>query len=123
MIRLLVCGGRTYFDGEHVYRTLDRVKAKHEIEVLIQGGARGADELAKCWALAKGVPWVGFPIDHALDGPWPGAGPARNRHMLHEGKPTAVVAFPSTGTGTDHMCRIAGEAGVKVWRVKPPTKS
>lgn len=50
-MRVLVCGGRNYNDRKRVFSTLDRIGITH----LIQGGARGADALAKDWAKLRGI--------------------------------------------------------------------
>jgi hypothetical protein len=121
-VRILVCGGRAYSDAAFVARTLDRIHAKYPDLTIIDGGAPGADRLAREWAVAHGVMIDPCPVDHALDGPWPGAGPRRNQRMLETKKPDAVVGFSGDrgtadmGRGTADMCRRAEAAGVPVWR-------
>lgn len=66
------------------------------MEVLIHGGASGADFLCAQWAKGNGVEVLPFPIskeDWAQYGN--GAGPRRNAQMLREGKPDRCVAFPT----------------------------
>jgi len=83
--------------------------------VLINGGARGADALAKEWGERKpGVIVDTYYADWKKHGK--AAGPIRNAQMLKEGQPNAVVAFPG-GKGTTHMIQIAEKAGVPVLRV------
>ena len=48
-MRILVCGGRTYDDRDLVWRTLDDYQRHHGSITIIQGGATGADALAKEW--------------------------------------------------------------------------
>ena len=82
VIRLLVCGGRDFTDATRLERVLDAVHRKHAIEVLIEGEcptAVNADKLARAWAESRGVPVDPCPVDYALDGPWPGAGPPQER--------------------------------------------
>jgi hypothetical protein len=113
-VRIIVCGGRAYADADFVDRTLSRVHAKHPDLTIIDGGAPGADRLARQWAVANGVAIDPCPVDHALDGPWPGAGPRRNARMIATKQPDAVVAFAG-GTGTADCCRRAELAGLPVW--------
>ena len=114
MKRLLVCGGRDYSDRDRLHEALDRVLAKHRIAVVMHGGATGADDLAHHWTINRGLEPEPYRVDHALDGPWPGAGPRRNARMLANGKPDCAVAFPG-GPGTADMVRRLKEAGVAVW--------
>jgi len=105
---VLVCGGRDYADRAFLFYTLS---AEPDITAIIQGGARGADEMAKEWAGANGVACEEFKANWAQYGR--AAGPMRNARMLGDGKPDVVFAFPG-GRGTADMIRQARKAGVKV---------
>lgn len=111
MTRVLVCGGRNYNDHARVAAVLDKLHAEVGISLIIQGGARGADELAFGWARANGVEEIQFDADWENQGSF--AGPARNKRMLDEGRPDLVIAFPG-GKGTADMVRKARKAGVDV---------
>lgn len=111
-MRLIVCGGRDYGDEAAVFAALDRVHAKRRISRVIQGGAPGADALAKRWAAERGVECIEVQADWAAHGR--AAGPIRNGQML-DLRPDGAVAFPG-GRGTEDMCRQAAERGVTVWR-------
>jgi len=111
-MKILVCGGRTYGDRITLFAILDRVLAKHPGLTVIQGGAKGADLLAKAWAEARGIPVETFVADWEHQGR--SAGPKRNKRMLEVGQPDAVIAFPG-GIGTGHMVGIARKSGVPVW--------
>ena len=111
-MRLLVCGGRNYADWEFLYRFLDAVKFVHgPIAVLINGGARGADELAAGWAEGQHIKVETYTAQWSKYGNR--AGVIRNIEMLREGKPRMVVCFPG-GKGTAHMKEIAMGANVFV---------
>ena len=112
-MRVLVCGGRDYVDREHVWRALDDIHAAHGIDLLIDGGASGADALARQWAVERRVRGWTFMANWEAHGR--AAGPIRNSRMLVEGKPDLVVAF-SGGAGTRSMVRKALAAGVQVMR-------
>lgn len=112
-LHLLVCGGRDFRNRDAVHQALSAVRAKHGIASIIQGGADGADRLAAEWGWDNGIPVGTFNADWKKHGRK--AGPIRNRQMLEEGRPDAVVAFPG-GAGTADMIRQAEAAGLKVWR-------
>lgn len=110
-MRLLVCGGRDYGDQDAAFRLLDRIHALCPVTCVIQGDARGADRLAKDWAISRGVPHDDYPAQWRVHGK--SAGPLRNRQMLAEGRPDKVVAFPG-GSGTADMMKISRAAGLHV---------
>ncbi len=115
-MRVLVCGGRDYLDKTKVFNALNKLQRKHGIELVIQGAARGADELARQWAERHQVPVMPFIADWSKHGR--AAGPMRNQAMLTYGMPDAVVAFPG-GRGTADMVQKAKLAGVEVWQPYP----
>jgi predicted Rossmann-fold nucleotide-binding protein len=111
-MRLLICGGRAFGDGVAVGRALAWAHARRGIDLLIEGGATGADRLGREWAQYHNIPVQTF---HALWGSLGRrAGPIRNAQMLAEGQPDEVVAFPG-GRGTSNMIEAAFAAGVAVW--------
>lgn len=109
--RLLVCGGRDYADAALLFDTLDVLHREYQFRDFIQGGARGADRLARQWACTHPeiVRWE-CKADWRRYGL--AAGHIRNARML-EWLPDLVVAFPG-GTGTADMVRQARAAGVEV---------
>lgn len=107
--RVLVCGGRGFDDAALVERTLCDLRPAPS--VIIEGGARGADKLARLWAQHYGADVETCPADWGAHGK--AAGPIRNQRMLDEGKPDLVIAFPG-GRGTADMVRRAKAAGVEV---------
>ena len=111
-VRVLVCGGRDYADARRLRFVLSTLGVP--ISVLIEGGARGADRLARRWAQDSLIPVETFPAEWDLHGR--AAGFIRNKQMLDEGKPDVVVAFPG-GKGTANMVALARRAGVEVVEV------
>lgn len=109
-LTLIVCGGRNYADRSRLFRVLDRVHHERGISRIVNGGASGADALARQWAKSRGVECVTFPADWSLGRR---AGPERNQRMLDAGA-DGVVAFPG-GRGTADMVRRAIAAGVPAW--------
>lgn len=112
-MKVLVCGGREFDDATLLDSVLDNFHKGYRITVLIEGGARGADSLAREWAFKRGVHCATMP---ALWNTYrKKAGPIRNGHMLLLG-PVVVFAFPG-GNGTENMVSQARVAGVEVLRV------
>jgi hypothetical protein len=107
-IVLLCCGGRDYTDSRTIDHTLKAIHLKHQINLLIQGGARGADSICERWAKLNGVHTAR--VDALWDFYHLGAGRRRNRAMLFL-KPDMFVAFPG-GNGTQDMINIAVAAGI-----------
>lgn len=114
--KVLVCGGRDYWDRERLFSILDVAHSANPIVLLIHGGASGADDLAGQWAKLTGIPQKPYPADWKIEGK--SAGPKRNQRMLDDGKPHMVIAFPG-GAGTADMIRRAKKAKVPVVTVRP----
>lgn len=111
-MRVLVCGGRDYRDRAAVFTALDELQQRHGRLTVIQGGAPGADEMARAWCgRAPSVHMINEPADWKAHGR--AAGPIRNQRMLEDHRPDLVLAFPG-GRGTADMVRRAKAAGVPV---------
>jgi hypothetical protein len=54
-MRVLVCGGRRFDNYPLLRDTLDALHAERPFEVLIHGGARGADTWASFWAKVRQI--------------------------------------------------------------------
>jgi len=113
-MKVLVCGGRRYNDALTLGSWLGGIQRDHGITEIIEGGASGADFLAREYAIFQKIPHRTFPADWNKMGRK--AGPIRNRRMLEEGKPDLVVAFPG-GNGTANMVEQARAAGIRVLEV------
>jgi hypothetical protein len=109
-MRILVCGGRDYDNFEYVNKILDELKIQNPNFILIEGGASGADTLARVWALNNRIVCETYKANWQRDGK--AAGPIRNELMLSTGI-NLVVAFPG-GRGTNHMVSIAQRDSVSV---------
>lgn len=117
-MRVLVCGGRDYTDTETVYCTLDRIHKNEQIDIVIEGNARGADRIAGYWARRNKIDNLKFKADWAKPGYGKAAGPIRNQQMIDEGKPDYWIAFPG-GRGTADMVKRLKAAGIPGLEVKP----
>lgn len=95
-------------------RLVEILTLLHEVTpftLIIEGGARGADRLARNYAKVMDIPCETY--DAEWDKYGRGAGPIRNKRMLIEGKPDLVVAFPGGG-GTANMIEQSRKAGIRV---------
>jgi hypothetical protein len=100
-----VCGGRNYADKATVFDALDAWAP----DIIVHGGAAGADLLAGQYGKARKLPVIVEPADWNKHGK--AAGPIRNAKMLKDHRPTVVVHFPG-GAGTADMVAKAKAAGV-----------
>ena len=109
-MRVLVTGGRKYANTLVLNTALTKVHKLVPITCLLEGGATGADTLAKCWAINNGV------LNETRFACWHmhgnAAGILRNLEML-DTKPDLVVSFAG-GRGTAHCTREAQLRGMKV---------
>lgn len=106
---LLVCGGRAYVDYEAFCAAMRGLPFRPE--VIIQGGARGADALAKAWARENGVHCAEVPALWNTFGK--AAGSKRNAAMLALA-PGYCLAMPG-GAGTADMVRRCIDSKITVW--------
>lgn len=115
---VIVTGGRSYSDVRHVESVLNNVALDRSF-VLYEGGAGGADSIARSWAEKNGIECKTFCADWKQFGS--AAGPIRNKAMLSEAlsiaKEVIVIAFPG-GRGTANMCMLAIDASKSTNRVK-----
>jgi hypothetical protein len=114
-MKVLVTGGRDYKD----YGVVSQALSALDVSALIEGGATGADLLARVWANANKIPYTTYPAQWGLFGKK--AGYMRNLQMLIEGKPDLVLAFPG-GKGTANMVKIATENGTPVQLAPLPSE-
>lgn len=111
-MKTLVFGGREYKDRDFLYSCLDRLNSKHGITLIIEGGALGADRLARQWAFDRGIPVCTFHADWTNHGRR--AGPIRNRSILELGSPECAVKFKG-GRGTHSMSDLLKNTKVLLW--------
>lgn len=112
-MRILVTGDREWIDEQLIIMWLMSLSPT---TVIIQGGAEGADAIAKYYADDRGMDVLTFNAD------WikyrKGAGPIRNQQMLDEGQPDEVHAFHNdikNSKGTKDMIQRALKAGLPVY--------
>lgn len=116
-MRLLICGDNNYTDYKRVLGFLKECQRKYNDLIVIEGGAKGADRLAKRAAKELGIPVEEFPAN------WLGlgrvSGPTRNQKMIEEGKPDQIIAFHDdieSSKGTKDMINRAKKNNIR-WLV------
>lgn len=114
-MRVLVCGGRAFSDADYLNQELAAFHAETPITELIEGGATGADRLARNWAQSLGIKVLTYHANWVGHGK--AAGPIRNRLMLTDGQPDWVIAFAG-GRGTANMIKQAQEFGCGITALK-----
>jgi hypothetical protein len=111
---VIACGSRDYDDREKVYHVLDAYYGRIGPKMLLlNGGARGADTLAREWAVDRQVDHMTLYAKWELFGR--SAGPIRNRRMAKR-KPRLVLAFHpdiDKSKGTADMIDIAERRDIK----------
>lgn len=110
-MNILVCGGRDFSD----YQLMSEVLSDYEdvADVIIHGGAKGADKMAGVWAKSNGV--HSAEVTALWNSYGKSAGYKRNTAMLLL-KPDLVIAF-SGGVGTKMMVDLARRGNIKVLEV------
>lgn len=118
----LVTGSRDWTNEAALYDILDQLSPA----LVVEGGARGADLMARAWCDQRGVPCVEVPALWTAHGK--AAGPKRNALMLRVAQalgaarnmPVEVVACPLPGSvGTTHMMNLAKDANLVTYLVAP----
>ncbi len=110
-MRVAVVGSRFYTDYDYMKASLDAIGGADKINVIISGGARGADSLGERYARENGIEFVLFAADWNKHGK--AAGPIRNKQLIEEGKPELVVAF-NPGKGTKDTISRAEQNNIEV---------
>lgn len=107
---LFVCGSRAWRDQQGLFARLDREAGSHtwEYDLVLTGGAPGADSLATAWAKTRGIAYREMRIERRRGE----NGYGRNQRMLEElldyvedGAHVTCLAFrvPGRSNGTDDM--------------------
>lgn len=115
-MKVLVTGSRDWPWAER--KIIEDALRDAGATVVVHGNARGADSVAKWWALDNGIEYRAYPANWDLYGR--AAGALRNQEMLDkEHRPEEpierVLAFPTEkSVGTMDMIRRAREVGLRV---------
>jgi hypothetical protein len=104
----LFCGSRKWTDRERIRRDLESLP---ELSVVIEGGAPGADRIARQEAQKLGIHVA--TVNALWDYYDKSAGYRRNEAMARL-QPDYAYAYPLDGPGTAHMIRIAEAECIQV---------
>lgn len=135
-MKVIICGSRTV--GKHdddtpndahysfMFNTLNLAHRERPITLIIEGGAPGADTIARAWAEVNDVPVAEFVAEWSLLGRK--AGPIRNRLMAAQPDVTWCIAFTDKplerSRSTNSMLNEAARKGIPthLFRVDLETK-
>lgn len=109
-MKLLVCGGRDFNDYQSLDNTLTFLNGMIGIDIIISGGAPGADTMAKNWAHHNGIHCA--EVKALWNSFGKSAGYKRNSTMLLL-KPDLCLAMPG-GKGTDMMVKLCHNKNISV---------
>ena len=103
MNKIIIAGTRTFKDYQLLKNVVNHSKFKN-IDVILSGGARGADSLGERYALENNVR---LDVHHAL---WEkygkSAGYRRNEEMTQNAT-GAIIFWDGRSKGTEHMINLA----------------
>ena len=110
----LVSGSRYYSNERKFFEKMDKYDKKYgPFETIVQGEARGADELARQWAESRKRKVIGYKANWSKYGR--AAGSLRNSQMLNQTSATILLSFPlQDSVGTWDMVRKARIHDLKV---------
>ena len=102
-MKVLVCGGRQFNNVAYLTKVLNDIYKHYGKDLcIIQGGATGADALAKSWAKNLGL--CNIQVDANWDYYANNAGFIRNKWMITFCNPEITIAFKG-GNGTANMVK------------------
>jgi hypothetical protein len=108
MTNIVVCGSRNWTNIDLIKEQILRI-VETSLEITIwQGGATGADSIARRIAEDEGIDCVTVHANWKKYGK--AAGPMRNAKMLELAKPSILLSFPKNGSkGTADMINRANK--------------
>ena len=114
-MRLAVVGSRSFSNQSRAFHILDRFAARFAVDLIVSGGARGADTLAASWANARRVPTRVHLPDWSRHGRH--AGFLRNQ-LIVAGADALIAFWDGHSLGTAHSIRLARERNIPVYVIK-----
>lgn len=109
-----VAGGRDFNNKSLLYTVLDALREQKGIDMIVSGGAKGADELAYRYSIDRGITFTCHPP--VPEEGFPRAYFRRNVRIAEHCE--VLMAFPTKNSkGTWHTIKTAEKLGkkVKVW--------
>lgn len=115
--KVVIFGGRDYCDKETFFKEVDNIFDEWELTSdwveIVEGGAKGADYLAKLYAEERGISHKQFKANWDKYGK--SAGPLRNKKMAEYCKGQYGIAFwDGKSKGTENMLNNCENFDIKV---------
>jgi hypothetical protein len=113
VIRIIVCGSRSWNDRKLIANTLYDLAVEYGTDItIVHGDAKGADRICEQEAQKAGLLIEAYPADWVGQGKR--AGLIRNERMAALGADLCVAAWDGRSTGTAHMMDTARLYGIPV---------
>lgn len=109
MTKILICGSRSISDTKFINQQINLYLKELSLDikevVIIEGGARGVDTIAKYWAMFNNIPYEEYPADWNKYGK--SAGIVRNKIMVENANYVLILwDGKSKGTKNDiDLCK------------------
>lgn len=115
----IICGSKATPDSFLSQLDYLIVTQELEIDVVVSGGARGADNIGEQWAISNGVDLIIMPANWKKYGK--AAGYERNEKMIHHimtayryEEPLVLALWDGESRGTKNIIDLAMEEGIRV---------
>ena len=109
--KLAVIGSRDFDDFDLFVKVMDRLRLVKDIQVIISGGARGADAMAAHYAEVNEIPLTEFEADWDKYGK--GAGFIRNKDIW-DASDMGIAFWDGVSKGTKHSFDLARKQNKKL---------
>jgi len=106
-MKLGVVGSQTGISREKVNMILDDLKSKHDIDLIVSGGAKGVDTFAVDWAKKNKIKYKEFEPEWTKYGK--PAGPIRNQKIVDESDEVALF-WDGKSPGTASTLKMVEKA-------------
>ena len=112
-LKVAVVGSRIFNDRKRLYDVLD--KNHHRIDMVISGGAKGADSLGREYAESRGLPClIYYPRWYSLDGEYDKAAGFKRNFLIIKACDVVLAFWDGKSKGTAHSLDLAKELDKKV---------
>lgn len=116
-MKVAIVGSREFIDYLRFETYINSFRKHIQIDMIISGGARGADAMAYKYAVENGITFVCHP-PKPEDG-WMGNAKYLRRNLRIVEMSECVIAFPKgKSSGTRHSISLANRLGKKVYVIE-----